>query len=308
MVPPWQSDIAVSAELARSLIESQFPSEFPSRTPADVKPFGSGWDNAAFLVNDANVFRFPRRKLAVPFMEAEIRVLPWLGPQLPVAVPILKWIGRLTEPYPWPFAGYPRIRGRTACCFGLDAEQRTALARPLARFLRALHSLNAAEAARHGAGTDRIARLDLGARLPEARIELEQLARQGIIAEVGPFHAILDSWPAGYIPRQDTLVHGDLYARHLVLDEDGNLAGVIDWGDVHRGDPAADLMIVHAFLPPPARDAFRQEYLLTTELTWQVARVRTLWHTLHVIRYAHDVNDPDLAQEAQASLRHLSLA
>jgi aminoglycoside phosphotransferase (APT) family kinase protein len=300
---PWQSDIAVSTELARSLIESQFP----SLAPADVKPFGAGWDNTAFLVNGANVFRFPRRQFAVQFMEAEIRVMPWLGSRLTVAVPVPRWIGRPTTEYPSPFAGYSLISGRTACSFALDATQRSALARPLAHFLAALHGTNAAEAARHGAEPDRIARLNLGPRLPEARADLAFLATQNIVSDVEPYLSILDGWPTGYIPRADTVVHGDLYARHLLLDDHRNLAGVIDWGDVHRGDPASDLMIVYAFLPPSAREIFRQLYPATAELTWQVARVRALWHTMKVARYAHDIKDTDLAREARTALQHLAM-
>jgi aminoglycoside phosphotransferase (APT) family kinase protein len=303
MRPPWQADISVSVDLARSLIESQFP----SLAPAEVKPFGAGWDNTAFLVNDAKVFRFPRRTFAVQFMDAEIAVMPWVGPQLPIPVPVPRWIGQPTEMYPWPFAGYIRIPGRTACSFGLDVGQRTSLARPLARFLRALHGIDVTDAARHGAGSDRIARLDLGPRLPEARDDLERLARLGVISDVRPYQAIFERWPDGYIPKQETLVHGDLYARHLLLDAGRSLAGVIDWGDVHLGDPAADLMIVHAFLPLSARKAFREEYPPITDLSWEVAQVRALWHTLKVARYAHEINDIDLAREAQASFHHLAM-
>jgi hypothetical protein len=44
------------------------------------------------------------------------------------------------------------------------------------------------------------------------------------------------------------LVHGCLYSRHVIVepsdaesDEDARLAGIIDWGDVHAGDPSGDL-------------------------------------------------------------------
>ena len=37
-------------------------------------------------------------------------------------------------------------------------------------------------------------------------------------------------------------VHGDLYSRHLLVDDAGRPCGVIDWGDCHVGDPAVDLM------------------------------------------------------------------
>jgi hypothetical protein len=39
----------------------------------------------------------------------------------------------------------------------------------------------------------------------------------------------------------------------LSLGDDGQLAGVIDPGDVPLGDPAVDLAIAFTFLPPDAR-------------------------------------------------------
>ena len=55
-------------------------------------------------------------------------------------------------------------------------------------------------------------------------------------------------------------VHGDVYARQLLLDSAGRLAAVIDWGDMHRGDPALDLSIAYSFLPHEARPVFYENY------------------------------------------------
>ena len=77
----WSADIDIGAPLARSLIESQFGRLAPAR----LEPFGEGWDNAAFLVNDQWVFRFPRRKVAAPLQETEMRVLPAIAKRLPTS-------------------------------------------------------------------------------------------------------------------------------------------------------------------------------------------------------------------------------
>lgn len=52
-----------------------------------------------------------------------------------------------------------------------------------------------------------------------------------------------------------TTLHGDLYARHLLVDR-GRLIGVIDWGDLMAGDPAVDLTVAVTFLPRAARASF----------------------------------------------------
>ena len=91
-------------------------------------------------------------------------------------------------------------------------------------------------------------------------------------------------------------MHGDLYARHLLVDEAKALAGVIDWGDVHVGDPALDLSIAFSFLPPAARHTFRQTYGEIDEATWARARFRALHYGAILVEYG--ANSADLAIKA----------
>jgi aminoglycoside phosphotransferase (APT) family kinase protein len=227
---------------------------------------------------------------------------------LPLPIPAPTLLGRPAGGYPWPFIGHALIPGRTACAAALDEERRERLAEPLARFLAALHATPAEEAARHGAGPDTFARLDLTRRRPPPRELLDRLTRRGEVADPRPFMARLDAAPPVYVPRSDVLVHGDLYARHLLVDAGDRLAGVIDWGDVHLGDPAVDLMIAHTFLPPAAHDAFRRAYGPIADATWRIARLRGLWHTLAVLDYGLGVADADLVRECRIALRHLAAA
>lgn len=304
MPPAWSAEIVVSDAQARALIEAQFP----RLAPVIVELLGVGWDNSAFRINGAYVFRFPRRQIAAPLVETEGRLLPMLAPRLPLPIPAPTFLGRPADGYPWPFIGHALISGRTACAAALDEEQRTRLAEPLAHFLAALHATPAEEAARHGAGPDTFARLDITRRRPSPRELLDPLSRRGEIADPRPLLALLDAGPPAYVPRSDVLVHGDLYARHLLVDADDRLAGVIDWGDIHLGDPAADLMIAHTFLPPAAHDAFRHAYGTIADTTWRIARLRGLWHTLAVLDYGLGIADADLVRECRIALDHLAAA
>jgi aminoglycoside phosphotransferase (APT) family kinase protein len=81
---------------------------------------------------------------------------------------------------------------------------------------------------------------------------------------------------------------------------------VIDWGDIHLGDPAGDLAIAPGFLPPTAHAPFRQAYGLVDADTWQVARLRALWHSLTVLVYGDEVGDADLVREGHVALGYLS--
>ena len=49
------------------------------------------------------------------------------------------------------------------------------------------------------------------------------------------------------------VLHGDLHFRHLLVDEDGALTGVIDWGDLCCGDPSIDISLLWSFFPPEGR-------------------------------------------------------
>lgn len=111
MRQPWDPEIQVTPEIAAAAIERQFPALRPARP----EPLGSGWDNAAFLVNGRYVFRFPRRHIAVPLIRAEMRYLPLLAPRLPVAVPMPRFAGAPDSGFPYPFAGYERLLGTPAC-------------------------------------------------------------------------------------------------------------------------------------------------------------------------------------------------
>lgn len=44
--------------------------------------------------------------------------------------------------------------------------------------------------------------------------------------------------------RTDHLVHGDLQAAHIFIDDDGEVRGIIDWSDAGVGDPHYDLAVL----------------------------------------------------------------
>lgn len=299
--PPWTGERVVTPELAAHLIDTQFPELAPAR----LEFLAEGWDNVVYRVNAAYVFRFPRREVAAPLIEAELRLLPHLGPRLPLPVPVPLFSGQPSEPFPWTFAGYPFLPGITASSVGLSPADRHALAGPLGQFLAALHRIPAEEAEAWGAGPDPLHRMEFNERLPRARARLDELHQQGLLADPDRFQPILDDWPHGYRPRTDILTHGDLYARQLLVDDEHRLCAVIDWGDIHLGDSAADLAAAWILLPPTALEEFRQAYGPIDPPTWRAARLRGLWHTLNVVAYAHAIRDPTLRREAQTALAHL---
>ncbi|HEX8907299.1 MAG TPA: phosphotransferase [Longimicrobiaceae bacterium] len=277
----WDAERVVTPELALELVRAQFPGL--GRT---IEPFGYGWDNTAFLVDGDVVFRFPRRAVAVPLIELEARVLPRLAPRLPLPIPCPAWLGEPTEHFPWPFAGYRLLPGRLA--FGLSDDERRAAVAPLAGYLRALHAIPT-----HGLGLpgDEWARTDFVRRMPELARRLRGLESAGVIDDARPWLRLYEDIDVPEPHVRTTLVHGDLATRHVLVDDARRVCGVIDWGDVHEGDPAVDLAILFEFVPARYRDEFLRVYGEVDARTLRTARLRAAFVSATSTAYAHSVGD-----------------
>jgi aminoglycoside phosphotransferase (APT) family kinase protein len=296
MTEPWMAEREVPPELALSLIREQFP-RLGAR---GIRALGSGWDNTAYLVDGHAVFRFPRKASTVALLERESRVMPHLAGRLPLAVPQPRWIGRPTERFSWPFAGYPRLPGVSADAANLSGEERMAAAVPLGAFLAALHALPADGLA---LPPDEIGRTAFERRMPEVRARLELLHARGRIADPAPWLRLAYAgFPAP--PPATVVVHGDLYVRHLLVDDARRVCGVIDWGDVHAGDPAVDLMVAYGFLPPRARDAFARAYGSMDGRTRRTARLRAAFHAVALAWFADSTGDAALLREGLTAMHH----
>jgi aminoglycoside phosphotransferase (APT) family kinase protein len=257
--PEWAPEHEVTAEAAAALIAGGFP----ELDGAPVEPLATGWDNTVFLVGGEWVFRFPRRRIAVPGIEREIAVLPVLAPRLPLPVPVPCFAAEPSAAFPWPFWGARMIPGSELAEVRPSDEERVPLAARIGAFLRALHE--PALAADAGAGAalpiDPLGRANPARRASLTNRRLEALTGLGVWEPdqaVTGFLADAAGWsaPAG----DPVLVHGDLHVRHLLLDPGGRAAGVIDWGDVCLADPAVDLSIAYAGFDGAARAALLAEY------------------------------------------------
>jgi aminoglycoside phosphotransferase (APT) family kinase protein len=272
---PWEPEINVDAQLARRLIAAQFP-QFAE---ASIRPIGSGWDNAAFLVEEHLVFRFPQRALAAPLMPKELAALPLLAPHLSVPVPVPRYAGEPSDVYPWYFGGYELLLGATGTSRDLTDDERRVLARDLGIFLRALHAIDPRPLLDAGLPPDTIGKLD-----PD-RLKVDEPPLEG------PLH----------------VVHGDLYARHLLLDQRNRLSGVIDWGDAHYGLAAVDLSVVHMMVPATSHDAFFEEYGPVDERTWRFARYRARHHASYALESALALGDERLRQACELAHAYTSV-
>jgi len=233
--------------------------------------------------------------------------LPTIVKQVDLKVPDPLWQGQPTQDYPWPFLGYKMLSGMTADCMNLSDEQRIAIAQPLAQFLSKLHSIILKESIADQLPQNVIfQRLGLDYLIPTVKINLKKLESIGHLDHKEKLYQILDSAHTLRAPVNDTLVHGDLYCRHLLVDDMAKLTGVIDWGDVQIGDPAIDLSLAHTFLPSIAHENFKKSYGFISDGTWNLARFRAVHHSLLLILYGNDIGDTILVREGKRALGYIA--
>jgi aminoglycoside phosphotransferase (APT) family kinase protein len=245
-------------------------------TSSDAEPsdFDNGWDARASLVDGRWVDRSPRRPEVEPAMRRELALMPWLAPQLPLAVPVP---GVLRE---------EPLTVRHALVVGGPCDGSSAAhGRAVGRLLSALHGVDSEDAVRHGAQPADEAfaahqevrermRVEV---LPRVRGDLHDSAA-GLLARM--------SRPRG-LPR---LVHGDLGPEHIRVHGD-QVGGVIDWMDAHVGDPALDLAWTVYGSAPAFSEALLKAYDADDDL---LARGRD-WHLLgpwHEVLYGLDIDEP----------------
>lgn len=296
----WDADIQLTEQDAGRLIAEQFPQFAPARYVL----LGAGWDNIALLVDERSVFRFPRRQVAADLLEREVRILPLLAPHLPLCIPVPEYLGTPTPDYPYAFAGYPVIPGRTACQFVLADHERATLAPAIAGFLAALHGIPIDADTLTWAPRDELMRADVATRVPQVKERLVANVAELPESAVRALLELVDE--LGHTPistRPLCWVHGDLYSRHLLLNDAHHPTGVIDWGDVHLGDPALDLSIAFSFLPPAARLQFRQFYGEIDDATWQRARFRAIHYGPLLVEYGRSIGDAAMRQIGAYALR-----
>jgi aminoglycoside phosphotransferase (APT) family kinase protein len=220
------ADIEIDEPLVRSLLREQQPdlAELP------LREIDSGWDNAMFRLGPTLAVRLPRRVAVTHLIEREQEWLPHLAPLLPIPVPAPVRFGRPAQNYPSRWSIVPWLGGINADLCEPRADQ----AGRLAAFLCALHCPAPANAPSNPYRG--VPLRDRAEPVFERIRRLEQETTLVNDAVVRIFHAALEA-PIDVAP---TWLHGDLHAGNLLVN-DGVLSGVIDWGDMARGDRATDL-------------------------------------------------------------------
>jgi aminoglycoside phosphotransferase (APT) family kinase protein len=298
-MPEWSAEVWVDEPLVRRLL-----AQFPALEPGSVELLGEGWDNSVWLVDGRWIFRFPRREVAVPAVRRQVELLPSLAPLLPLAVPEPAFAGHPADGFPWPFFGCAFIRGRELPDARLDEAARVRLARPLGEFLQALHD---PARTKEVPGADRLpidpmGRGDMAIRVPRTEGRLAELESRGLWRRPGEVDRVLAEARELPAPSGETIAHGDLHFRHLLVDDEGAPTAVVDWDDLCRAEPSVDLPLVWSHLPPDARADFARAYGPLGDDQLLRARVLALFLCAALALYASHEWLPTIEREALAGL------
>lgn len=245
-LPP--AEIAVGPRVVRELLRSQHPDL--ARLP--IRHAATGWDNNTFRLGRDLAVRLPRRRVGVPLILKEQRLLPTLANRLPIAVPVPLRFGVPAAAFPWPWSVVRWIAGRSVEHKDLPAGEAAAFG----RFLASLH-----QPAPPGAPRNPYRGVRLVARSSQVEPRLDRFAASatGLAVPVGTARTRWRQACAAPAGTARVWIHGDLHPKNVVARA-GKLAAVLDWGDMAGGDPATDLAAAWMLFPTHAHGDIWDSY------------------------------------------------
>lgn len=267
-----------------SMVEHYINNMFGDIFIGKIHLLAEGWDYWSYLSESNYVIRVPKNPRAQTHLQFEMAKLPLLT--LPLAVPrYIRTFGRVGI--------YPVIPGESADLGRIPGDDMVAR---LAQFLEALHrETHLSPQTRTIRGPKRwlkrFRRLhdEVADKVyPLLRVKEQRRCRQRF---QDLFHA-LDS-----VPWSCTLIHGDLSLEHILIDQ-GEIAGVIDFGDMSAGDPAYDLSGIS-----PRWEKGRLEDYATRLDPWGRRHLYRWAAPLHDILYGLDEGNVESVEQALEKFR-----
>ena len=284
------ADVEVSADLVRRLLADQHPDL--ARLPVEF--LANGWDNELYRVGDELVARLPRRALGAQIITNEQRWLPGLAPRLPLPIPCPERTGVPACGYPYSWSVVPYLPGVPAAqASSLDPA---AAAAAVGGFLGALHVPAPADAPanpfRGVPLTARASNFAANLALIGGQVDRDAVLRAWVAALTAPGYDGPPVW-----------LHGDLHPANILVN-DGQVSGVIDFGDITAGDPASDLSVAWMLLPPGFHAGFWSAYQAAGGRAGDAVRARARGWALNlaVVFLAHSEDNPVIRQVGRRTL------
>jgi aminoglycoside phosphotransferase (APT) family kinase protein/pimeloyl-ACP methyl ester carboxylesterase len=299
----WDQTIYINQELATKLIEEQFNLKISS-----IELLGEGFDNIAYIINNEFVFRFPRREIGVTCMQNEIALLPYIKKNVSFPFSYPQFIGKPSTLYSYVFAGYKMIKGNSLSDFNAELITDINFAKILASWLKELHSIKFINEDYKLDLGDRFGHIDDKQRIEKCRVSIEKYESYFLDASFKKQDLLKILEKLSKLNFEDIqksfYIHGDLYSRHILVDNNLKPTGIIDWGDIHIGNPGIDLSIGYMIFDNNALEVFLNEYGNIDPQTKKLAIFRTFYHSIIILPYCYENNENKLKAWATASLKN----
>src|SRR3984957_5106851 len=285
------ADVEVSADLVRRLLAAQHPDL--ARLPVEF--LANGWDNELYRVGDELVARLPRRAPGAQIIKNEQRWLPGLAARLPLPVLYPERTGVSGCGYPYSWSVVPYLPGVPAAQAGSFDLGRAAAA--VGVFLGALHVPAPADAPanpfRGVPLAERAGTFAANLALLAEQVDRDAVLREWVTALAAPGYDGPPVW-----------LHGDLHPANILVD-DGQVSGVIDFGDITAGDPASDLAVAWMLLPSGCHPGFWSAYQAAGGQGGDALRARAKGWALNfaTVFLAHSQDNPVLREVGRRTLR-----
>ena len=144
------------------------------------------------------------------------------------------------------------------------------------------------------------------------RRRVRMLATRAVLRPHDEMWARWEQWldsDAGW-PQHAKLVHGDLHPGHLLVDDDHALVGILDWTEVHVGDPAIDLITCFGCYGEQALEEVIESFAAAGGLVWPglIEHVQSLWRftPVEIAHWAMSTNNAAVLESARTQLETLS--
>lgn len=278
------TQIAITPDLARKLIDKQFP-EFADLPIVSVEQ--QGHDNRTYRLGKDMLIRMPTAESYALKVPKEQALLPKLAPHLTFSIPVPIKMGTPSKDYPYPFSIYKWLEGKSLNLLVLDNDCLEKFAFDIAKFLKELQGVDNVDGPAPGQHNwwrgDHVSVYDEGAR--------DQIAKLSSIINSNKAIQLWEKACKTRWNKNSVWIHGDLSIGNILI-KNGSLSAIIDFGGMSLGDPACDLVIAWTFLKDKERHIFIREMALDKE-TWLRAKAWALWKATFELCEIADKNSPE---------------
>lgn len=221
--------------LNRKTAQQMLRENHPELAVRSIRTIGEGWNNIAFEVNGALIFRFLKhinsRRKRMDF-EKEKKLLPAIQEKVSVQIPAPKYVGKT-------YMGYRKLMGAQLMHVKnrLRPGDWREFARKIAEFMNDTNRISL-----------KLVR-SLGVRDDSATLRKWQrdsrrdykLSKRTIPRK---YQSSIEKFlrePVRSYTYKPLFCHNDLGIEHILADAKNSVCGIIDWGEAAIADPAFDL-------------------------------------------------------------------